>query len=126
MIDKKKKLIRYNNKNLHKSLPQPQQNVRQSSHNAPLPQQNLPQLSHNEGFISSIFGSVIQGAALGTGSQLANRTLDSLMGPKKIEISDNSDKCINETDLYLKCMNNNNDSTICKEYFEMLTKCKNM
>ena len=112
---------------IDKSLPQPQQNVRQYSHNAPQPQQNLPQSSHNEGFINSIFGSVIQGAALGTGSQLANRTLDSLIGPKKIEISDNSDKCINETDLYLKCMNNNNnDSTICKEYFEMLTKCKNI
>ena len=85
--------------------------------------QSLESSSQNGGIVNSIFGSVIQGAALGTGSQLAGRALDSLIGPKKIEIN-NSDKCSNEIDLYTNCINNNNDLTLCKNYFELLTQCR--
>jgi len=77
----------------------------------------------NNGIVNSIFGSIVQGAALGTGSELAGRALDSFIGPKKIEIN-NSDKCNNEIELYSNCINNNNDLTLCKDYFELLTKCR--
>ena len=117
---KNNKLNRYNNNNksLHNSNNTPQTNTIQS--NTP---QSLESSSQNGGIVNSIFGSVIQGAALGTGSQLAGRALDSLIGPKKIEIN-NSDKCSNEIDLYTNCINNNNDLTLCKNYFELLTQCR--
>jgi len=85
--------------------------------------ESLESTSQNNGIVNSIFGSIIQGAALGTGSQLAGRAIDSLIGPKKIEIN-NSEKCNNEIELYTKCINDNNDLTLCKDYFELLTKCR--
>lgn len=86
--------------------------------------QSQSKLPHSDGYFS-IFGSIIQGAALGTGSELAGRAIDSLIGPKKIEINNKSDKCINENEKYLKCISANNDISLCKEYFEILNKCKN-
>ena len=117
---KNNKLNRYNNNNksLHNSNNTAQTNTIES--NTP---QSLESSSQNGGILHSIFGSIIQGAALGTGSQLAGRALDSLIGPKKIEIN-NSDKCSNEIDLYTNCINNNNDLTLCKNYFELLTQCR--
>ena len=85
--------------------------------------ESLESTSQNNGIVNSIFGSIVQGAALGTGSQLAGRAIDSLIGPKKIEIN-NSEKCNNEIELYTKCINDNNDLTLCKDYFELLTKCR--
>jgi len=85
--------------------------------------ETLESTSQNNGIVNSIFGSIVQGAALGTGSQLAGRAIDSLIGPKKIEIN-NSEKCNNEIELYTKCINDNNDLTLCKDYFELLTKCR--
>src|SRR5210317_2103138 len=38
-----------------------------------------------QSMIGSIMSSVIQGAALGSGSQLASRGIDAIMGPRKIE-----------------------------------------
>jgi len=117
---KNNNLNRYNNNNksLHNSNNTAQTNTIQS--NTP---QSVELSSQNGGIVNSIFGSVIQGAALGTGSQLAGRALDSLIGPKKIEIN-NSDKCSNEIDLYTNCINNNNDLTLCNNYFELLTQCR--
>ena len=45
--------------------------------------ESLESTSQNNGIVNSIFGSIVQGAALGTGSQLAGRAIDSLIGPKK-------------------------------------------
>ena len=116
---KNSKLNKYNNnKSLHNSNNTAQTNTIQS--NTP---QSVESSSQNGGIVNSIFGSVIHGAALGTGSQLAGRALDSLIGPKKIEIN-NSEKCSNEIDLYTNCINNNNDLTLCKNYFELLTQCR--
>jgi len=82
-----------------------------------------------ESMFSNIAGSVVQGIALGTGSQLASRGIDAIMGTRKIEIIDKSipDNCVPEKDTYLKCINaNENDNSQCKYLFELLNKCKNI
>jgi len=79
-----------------------------------------------ESMMSNIAGSVIQGIALGTGSQLASRGIDAIMGSRKIEIIDKPvDNCINENDVFIKCVkNNDNDTTQCRNLFDLLDKCK--
>lgn len=77
-----------------------------------------------EGFLSNVMGNIVQGMVLGTGSQLASRTIDSIMGPRKIEI--NAEKCVNENKYYLQCLSKNEDDiSKCTELFNMLDKCKN-
>jgi len=82
---------------------------------------------NKEGFLSSAISNVFQGITLGLGSQLATRTLDSIMGPRKIELkAENNTNCNNELEAYHNCMKNNLDNySYCKEYFELLSKCKN-
>lgn len=86
--------------------------------------------SNGDGMFGGIMSSVIQGAALGTGSQLASRGIDAIMGPRKIETvvstsgsSDNN--CLKEQDTYISCMRDG-DVEQCKNVFEMLSKCKNI
>jgi hypothetical protein len=75
-------------------------------------------LSAGSGFMSSI----IQGFALGTGSQLASRSIDSVFGNKKIEI-ENNNKCVKESELYLNCLENNEKNS-CINFFDLLENCK--
>lgn len=97
------------------------------------PPAQVPQSTYSntsESMIGGIMSSVIQGAALGTGSQLASRGIDAIMGPRKIETivstSGNSDNiCLKEHDAYISCMRNG-DAEQCKNVFEMLSKCKNI
>ena len=86
--------------------------------------------SNGDGMFGGIMSSVIQGAALGTGSQLASRGIDAIMGHRKIETvvstsgsSDNN--CLKEQDAYISCMRDG-DVEQCKNVFEMLSKCKNI
>jgi hypothetical protein len=93
------------------------------------PQSQIQPQATKESMFSNIAGSVVQGIALGTGSQLASRGIDAIMGTRKIEIIDKSitDTCIPEKDTYLKCINaNENDNSQCKYLFELLNKCKNI
>mgnify|MGYP000129593655 CR=1 FL=1 len=90
----------------------------------PLPANN----QKGESFAGGIMNSVIQGVALGTGSQIASRGIDAIMGPRKIEVTEiasTNDNCIKEQDVYINCMNNG-DITQCNDFFEMLKKCKNI
>lgn len=91
-----------------------------------------PQVSQNNGesMIGGIMNSVIQGAALGSGSQLASRGIDAIMGPRKIEtVVSTSDcgnnNCLKEQEAYISCMRDG-DAEKCKNIFEMLGKCKNI
>lgn len=89
-----------------------------------------PQVSQTNGesMIGGFMSSVIQGAALGTGSQLASRGMDAIMGPRKIEMSiptNNDTNCLKEQDAYSYCIRNHNAED-CKSIFEMLSKCKNI
>lgn len=76
----------------------------------------------NNNIGSGFFNSIIQGFAFGTGSQLASRTIDSVLGNKKIEI-DNNNKCLKESELYLKCLENNEKNS-CINFFDLLENCK--
>ena len=88
-----------------------------------------PQVSQNgESMIGGFMSSVIQGVALGTGSQLASRGVDAIMGPRKIEMTipaNNDVNCLKEQDAYISCMRNGNAED-CRSIFEMLSKCKNI
>ena len=88
-----------------------------------------PQVSQNgESMIGGFMSSVIQGAALGTGSQLASRGVDAIMRPRKIEMTiptNNDANCLKEQDAYISCMRNGSIEE-CRSIFEMLRKCKNI
>ena len=96
---------------------------------APVVASALPQVSQNgESMIGGFMSSVIQGVALGTGSQLASRGVDAIIGPRKIEMSiptNNDTNCLKEQDAYSYCIRNHNAED-CKSIFEMLSKCKNI
>jgi hypothetical protein len=81
-------------------------------------------VQQKEGILSNVMGNIVQGMALGTGSQLASRTIDSIMGPRKIEI--NAERCVDENKYYLQCLSKNEDDiSKCREFFNLLDKCKN-
>ena len=89
----------------------------------------MPIHNKNESIIGGLVSSVVQGAALGTGSQLASRGIDAILGPRKIETVtseiNNTQSCQMEYDAYINCIRNN-DVEQCKNIFEMLSKCKNI
>jgi len=87
-----------------------------------------PQVSQSDSLIGGFMSSVIQGAALGTGSQLASRGVDAIMGPRKIEMTiptNNDANCLKEQEAYISCMRNSSIEE-CRSIFEMLSKCKNI
>jgi hypothetical protein len=89
----------------------------------------IPQ-SNGEGMFGGIMSSVIQGVALGSGSQLASRGIDAIMGPRKIETvvstsGSDDNTCLKEQDAYISCMRTG-DADQCKNVFELLSKCKNI
>lgn len=98
-----------------------------------VPPAQVPQPTYSntgESMIGGIMSSVVQGAALGTGSQLASRGIDAIMGPRKIETvvstsGSGDNNCLKEQDAYISCMRNG-DAEQCKNIFEMLSKCKNI
>lgn len=79
----------------------------------------------------SVAGSIIDGIAtgltFGTGSAIGHRAVDSVMGPRKIEIEssmpqqglNNSDACRIVKDQLNECITNNND---CNEIFQIMKK----
>lgn len=75
---------------------------------------------------SAIFGNIIQGMALGSGSQLAGRAIDKVMGPRQIDIQNVSNNlCTSEYEAYNNCLKNNiNEFSNCNELLELLSKCK--
>lgn len=44
----------------------------------------MPQQGGGGGFLSGMMGAVAQGAALGTGSAIAHRAVDAVMGPRTV------------------------------------------
>lgn len=82
---------------------------------------NNSTLRNYENTGSNFFNNIIQGFALGSGSQLATRTIDSIFGNRKIEIENNN--CVKESQLYLNCLENN-DKNSCIEFFNNLENCK--
>ena len=119
-----------------KNHPQTKKNIPTQSKipTSSLPQHPPPPSSHppvsqdgSGGFLSNLAGSVMQGMALGAGSQLASRTFDNVMGPREIQIKNvENEKCINEKNLYNECIKNaGSDISPCKNYMEMINECNN-
>lgn len=110
-------------------------NVRTSQSSLPPAQVPPSQVSQStysnkgESMIGGILSNVVQGAALGAGSQLASRSIDAIMGPRKIETvvssSGSNNNCLKEHESYISCMRNG-DAEQCKTVFELLNKCKNI
>ena len=80
----------------------------------------------------SLTGSIVEGVAsgitFGTGSAIGHRAIDSIMGPRKIEIGSSvptqlpvniNDSCKIIKEQLNECMSNNND---CNEIFQIMKK----
>ena len=107
--------FRRNNKNANLS----------SKNNVPLQKtsdNNNSTLRNYENAGSGFFNNIVQGFALGTGSQLATRTIDGIFGNRKIEI-ETTNNCLKETQTYLNCLENN-DKNSCIDFFNQLENCK--
>ena len=82
---------------------------------------NNSTLRNYENTGSGFLNNIVQGFALGTGSQLATRTIDNIFGNRKIEIE--TTNCVKESQTYLNCLENN-DKNSCIDFFNQLENCK--
>jgi predicted lipid-binding transport protein (Tim44 family) len=122
-----------NNKPIFPKSTNPNARTSPSSPPKQVPPAHVPQSTYSntgESMIGGIMSSVIQGAALGTGSQLASRGIDAIIGPRKIEtvvstLGSDDNNCLKDQDAYISCMHKG-DTEQCKNIFEMLSKCKNI
>lgn len=99
------------------------------------------------GLLSGLAGTVMSGMAFGTGSAVAHRAVDSIMGPRQVEhvhkdeagttsgtmqaidsTSSNSSRtftCQDETQQFQSCLSQNNGNlSSCQFFFDVLTQCK--
>lgn len=96
-----------------------------------------PQQSSGGGFLSGLAGTVVQGAALGTGSALAHRAVDSMFSsgdsgsapaPQPTEqqtYAQAPSACEAQAKAFTDCMTaNNGDMGACQFYFDALQQCK--
>jgi len=85
--------------------------------------------------MSGNMGTVVQGMAFGTGSAVANRAVDSVMGPRQVEhvnaaapqaaAPQQPMMCMNEQKEFQECLKNTSgDIAPCQYYMDMLTQCK--
>lgn len=98
------------------------------------------------GMLGGIMGAVVQGAALGTGSAIAHRAVDSFMGPREMHVvHDNAPAaapapaapmmsgyganpegpCGGKVKEFADCMSKyNGDMSACSFYFDAMQSCK--
>lgn len=93
--------------------------------------------------MSGLIGSVVQGAAMGTGSAIAHRAVDSFMGPRETRVvhehqgapaaapapmspeSSSDGPCGDSTKHFTECMTRNNgDMGACQNYFDAMQACR--
>lgn len=95
--------------------------------------------------MSGLMGSVVQGAALGTGSALAHRAVDSFMGPRETRVVHEHQggapapaapaaaapmpqadgPCGDRVKQFAECMSRyNGDMGACQPYFDAMQQCK--
>ncbi|KAM0859913.1 hypothetical protein ACQ4PT_046876 [Festuca glaucescens] len=97
--------------------------------------------SSGGGMLSGIGSTIAQGMAFGTGSAVAHRAVDAVMGPRTIQhetvVSEaassmtpmgntaGSDKCDNPSKAFQDCINHyNSDISKCQFYLDMLNDCR--
>uniref|UniRef100_A0A7N0TVK2 CHCH domain-containing protein n=1 Tax=Kalanchoe fedtschenkoi TaxID=63787 RepID=A0A7N0TVK2_KALFE len=93
------------------------------------------------GMLSGIGSTIAQGMAFGTGSAMAHRAVDAVMGPRTIQhetveapaaaaapnssMVGGSDACINHSKAFNDCVNNfGSDISKCQFYMDMLAECR--
>mmetsp|Transcript_31288 Transcript_31288/g.57290 ORF Transcript_31288/g.57290 Transcript_31288/m.57290 type:complete len:145 (+) Transcript_31288:84-518(+) len=117
------------------SAPQPQ--ARQAPPPAAAPAASPPAVAQSSGggMMSGLLGSMAQGMAMGTGMSIANRAVDSVMGPRQTEVVHRHEgepaapaqqppmKCKTEQELLQQCMNSQGASA-CQSYLDMLKNCQ--
>jgi hypothetical protein len=93
--------------------------------------------------MSGLMGAVVQGAAMGTGSAIAHRAVDSFMGPRSMNVvheqtpaapaapmmaapmSSPEGPCGQRVKEFGDCMSRNNgDMAACSFYFDAMQSCK--
>lgn len=93
--------------------------------------------------LSGIGSTIAQGMAFGTGSAVAHRAVDAVMGPRTIQhetvVSEatagapvpmassmgGSDACSNQSKAFQDCVNHfGSDISKCQFYMDMLSECK--
>lgn len=125
------------------SRPAPRPVARRAPPPAPVHQAHPPavpqQGSGGGGMLSGIGSTIAQGMAFGTGSAVAHRAVDSIMGPRTVvhEQADGAaaggamaqpvaaDACVNQSKAFQDCVTaNNSDIGKCQFYVDMLTECR--
>ncbi|KAK9060316.1 hypothetical protein SSX86_021020 [Deinandra increscens subsp. villosa] len=88
--------------------------------------------------LGGIGSTIAQGMAFGTGSAVAHRAVDSIMGPRTIQheaaaaaapdsavTNSSSDACGMHSKAFLDCINSSgNDISKCQFYMDMLSECR--
>lgn len=91
--------------------------------------------------MSGLMGSVVTGMAMGTGSAVAHRAVDSLMGPRETRVVHehvgeapapapmapmaSGDRCGEFVRAFTDCMNrSNNDVNACEFYLNQMKECQ--
>eukprot|EP00210_Caulerpa_lentillifera_P004637 g4423.t1 len=101
----------------------------------PTPTSRAPppaQQQQKGGLFSGLMGSVMHGAALGTGSAIAHRAIDGVMGgrgeapvPVSTENELSPEVCKHQAKAFTDCITENNgEMGACQFYFDMLQQCK--
>jgi hypothetical protein len=97
--------------------------------------------SSGGGMLSGIGSTIMQGMAFGTGSAIANRAVDSVMGPRTMQVEhvgqdgepmsrgsnsqSSGGQCGDEMGSFNQCMKDQgNDVNACKMYFDLLSQCQ--
>ena len=94
------------------------------------PSWNTQPISHGLPNTNTSFSSIIKdGFALGIGSSLSNRLVDSIFGPRKIDIdvvpAESVSLCKPEFENYQKCFQQPSGFNDCQSYHDILLKCLN-
>lgn len=112
---------------------------------APMPAAAPPAPMGGGGMMSGLMGSMASGMAMGTGMAVANRAVDSVLGPRQTEVvhrheggdaahpaaaptpapAADTQKCFNEKSWMEQCMQQSNgDIQNCNYYADLLKQCQ--
>ncbi|KAF3795854.1 hypothetical protein EJ110_NYTH02917 [Nymphaea thermarum] len=113
--------------------------------NPPQPASHAPPPAHTQssggGMLSGIGSTIAQGMAFGTGSAMAHRAVDAVLGPRTIQHetvaseapaasgaamnASGSDACSVHSKAFQDCLNNyGTDISKCQFYLDMLSECR--
>jgi len=86
--------------------------------------------------LSGLAGSVVGGIGSGIGFSVANRAVDAVMGPRKMEVIHTNEavpaapaapaagRCQNQLEDYTQCVSRHQDAGLCGNYLDTLKQCQ--